>query len=60
MGKKKPKKYKASFKAEVGFEALKGTKTVAEISSEYKVHATQINKWKQAVKQGLPELFEKG
>src|SRR3990167_9506301 len=35
-----------AFKAQVALEAIKETKTVAELSSLYKIHATQITKWK--------------
>jgi transposase-like protein len=36
-----------AFKAKVALEALKETKTIAELSSTYSVHSTQITKWKK-------------
>jgi len=51
------KTYDTVFKAKVALEALKGEKTIAEIASQYKVHPTQINKWKKLVLERLPELF---
>jgi transposase-like protein len=36
-----------AFKAKVAMEALKETKTIAELSSTYSVHSTQITKWKK-------------
>ena len=32
-------------------------KTIAQLSSEYGVHASQINAWKQQAREKLPELF---
>jgi len=37
----------AAFKAKVALEAIKEQKTIAELSSLYDVHATQITKWKR-------------
>lgn len=41
------KKFNAQFKTKVAIEAIKGQKTIAEISSLYEVHATQIARWKK-------------
>ncbi|MFO1371447.1 MAG: hypothetical protein U1F42_03315 [Candidatus Competibacteraceae bacterium] len=51
------KQLSSEFKAKVTLEALKGEKTIAQLSSEYGVHATQINAWKPPVREKLPELF---
>jgi putative transposase len=45
------------FKAKVALEAVRGEKTIAQISSEYGVHANQISQWKKKLLQELPELF---
>src|SRR5947209_9984759 len=52
------KHYTASFKAQVVQELLREDKTIAQISAEYEVHPTQLNKWKSTALQGLPSLFE--
>lgn len=39
-------------------EALKSEKTIAQISSEYEVHSTQIHKWKKTLQQGVSGLFK--
>jgi transposase-like protein len=51
------KRFEAGFKARVGLEALKGEKTMAELSSEYGVHASQISKWKQELQKGVVQVF---
>ena len=38
-------------------EAIKGEKTINQISSQYQVHPTQIQRWKTIVAEGLPGLF---
>ena len=44
---KKRKTHEASFKAKVALEAVKGGKTIAQISGEYGVHPNQISQWKK-------------
>ena len=51
------KKFEAGFKARVAMEAFKGEKTLAQISSEYGVHANQVSKWKHELLQGAPGIF---
>jgi transposase-like protein len=51
------KHFSSEFKAKVALEAFKGEKTIAQLSSEYGVHATQIGQWKELVQVGLPGLF---
>jgi putative transposase len=41
----------------VALEAIKGQKTLNEISSEYGVHSTQITEWKKRVLEELPGIF---
>jgi transposase len=51
--KKQAKQYSAEEKAKVAIEALKGEMTMAQISSKYGVHATQIHRWKQDAIAGM-------
>jgi transposase-like protein len=50
----------AEFKAKVALAALSESRTLAELSSEYGVHPTQITRWKQELVGNAPELFGKG
>ena len=51
------KQHSAEFKAKVALEAIKGLKTVNELSSEYGVHSTQINQWKKQALEEFPGIF---
>ncbi|MCL0051805.1 IS3 family transposase, partial [Thermodesulfovibrionales bacterium] len=51
------KKYNSSFKSKVAIEAIKGDKTIAEISSSFEIHRDQIQKWKKTALDGIPRLF---
>jgi len=53
------KKFEARFKARVALEAVKGEKTMAQISSEYGVHANMVSRWKQELLKGMPEIFSR-
>lgn len=51
------KQHEAAFKAKVALEALRGEKTIAQLSSAYGVHANQIGQWKKRLLQDIPGLF---
>jgi len=51
------KKYNGAFKAKVALEAIKGEKTLAQLSSEFEVHANQISQWRKQLLKELPNLF---
>ena len=51
------KKYDAALKAKIALEAVKGDKTIREISSEYGVHSNQIMEWKKQLLEELPSIF---
>jgi len=53
------KSYSSAFKAKVALEAIKKEKTIAQLSSEYGVHANQINQWRKRLLEELPEIFSK-
>ena len=49
-----------SFKAKVALSAVKEIKTVSELSSQFKVHSTQIHQWKRQLLERAEEVFENG
>ena len=51
------KHYGNEFKAKVALAALKGDKTMAELSSEHGIHANMITRWVREAKEGLAGVF---
>jgi transposase len=51
------RKHSAEFKVKVVLDMLKGIETLAEISSKYGVHPTQITKWRRTFLEKAPEVF---
>ena len=54
------KKHSKEFKARAALDAIKGQKTMAELASEYGVHANQISRWKKQLLDAAPGLFVRG
>jgi transposase-like protein len=50
----------ADFKAKVALEALRGDKTIQEISAKHKVHPNQVSTWKRQAVDGLGAVFSNG
>ncbi len=53
----KRKRYSAPFKAKVALEALRGEKTMSELSAKYGVHPNMITGWKKKAVEGMVDLF---
>jgi len=52
------RKFSAEFKTKVAIEAVRGLKTLNELSSEYEVHPNQISKWKKQLLIQAPKIFK--
>ena len=53
----KRRNHAPAFKAKVALAALSGNKIIAELSTEYGVHQTQINRWVKQLKGGATGVF---
>ncbi len=54
------KKYSKELKARIALDAINGQKTIAELASEYGVHANQISTWKRQLLDAAPSAFTRG
>lgn len=52
-------KHSKDFKARVALEALKGNKTVAELSKDFGIHPNQISRWKVEAESNFTKIFDK-
>ncbi len=53
----KKRKFGKEFKSKVALAALKGDKTMAELSSLYGVHSSLITKWAKQAREQLSDVF---
>ena len=54
------KKYSKELKTQIALDAIKTQKTLAELASEYGVHANQISIWKKQLLDAAPDTFTSG
>ena len=52
------KSFDTEFMAKVALDAIREEKTLAELSSQYEVHKTQIAKWRKRAIEGLGVIFQ--
>lgn len=60
MTKRTRRNHSPSFKAKVAMAAVRGDKTLAELSQHYDVHPNQIQDWKKRLVSSAEQLFENG
>jgi transposase len=56
--KAKRRRHNPEFKARVALEAIKGVKTVQELSKEFELHPVQISEWKKILTDNAIAAFE--
>ena len=57
MTRRKRRNHSSAFKAKVALAALKGERTLAELSEQFDVHPNQIQEWKKRLVDGAADVF---
>jgi transposase len=52
------KNYSAEFKAKVALEAIRGSKTSAQVASEFEIHSARVCEWKSDLLTRAKDIFE--
>jgi transposase len=60
MKKRARRNHSPVFKAKVALAAIKGDRTLAQLSDQFDVHANQITDWKDQLVEFAAEVFERG
>ena len=58
--KRKRRNHSASFKAKVALAAIRGDKTLAELSEQFDVHQNQIQDWRRKLLDQADRVFDHG
>jgi transposase-like protein len=58
--KRKRRNHSASFKAKVAVAAIRGDKTLAELSEQFDVHQNQIQDWRRKLLDQADRVFDHG
>jgi transposase len=59
MKKRARRNHSPAFKAKVALAAIKGDRTLAQLSDQFDVHVNQITIWKDQLLEGAAEVFER-
>ena len=60
MSRRPRRNHTPAFKAKVALAAVKGEKTLSELSQLFDVHPNQITQWKTQLQEGACEVFGSG
>ena len=58
--KRKRRNHSAGFKAKVAVAAIRGDKTLAELSEQFDVHQNQIQDWRRKLLDQAGQIFDRG
>ena len=58
MAKRSRRNHSAEFKAKAALAAIRGDKTMAELASQFGVHAHQITEWKRQLLERAGDVFD--
>ena len=57
MARKNKKQYSDAFKFKVAMAALRGDKTISALCREFSLHESQLNRWKNILKENGADIF---
>ena len=60
MSRRARRNHTPAFKAKVALAAVKGERTITQLSEQYDVHPNQITTWKAQLQEGAAEVFGSG
>ena len=60
MPRRPRRNHSPAFKAKVALAAIKGEKTIAELTEQFDVHANQITQWKSQLLKSAADVFDVG
>ncbi len=58
MPRRPRRNHSPAFKSKVALAAVKGDKTISELSQQFDVHPNQITQWKNPLLERMSEVFE--
>jgi transposase-like protein len=60
MSRRPRRNHSSAFKAKVAIAAIKGERTIAQISEQFDVHPNQVTTWKAQLEGGAADVFDGG
>ena len=60
MSRRPRRNHTPAFKMKVALAAIKGDRTLAQLSEQFDVHANQITSWKSQLESGAGDVFGSG